>query len=281
MTESSPEEERLCYRLGLPAWAFPGWQGAYFRKSGAPLAEYARVFNTVEGNTSFYRIPSARLVASWREAVAGRDFRFCFKLPRTVTHEREPDFGDLATFLRAIEPLGDHLGPLLVQFPARFGPDSIERIETVLEHLPSGLSHALEVRHPAFFGQPECLDPLLERHGGARITMDTRALYQGDLDHPEVRAARHEKPDLPVIEDVHDNTRFLRLVLHPSDQGNEAFIEHWAGRVAGDLEAGRCSYVFIHCPNNLHCPAFAQRFHRTLARLSRAGTLPPWPSGLP
>lgn len=281
MTEPLPGKNGLRYRLGLPAWAFPGWKGAYFRKSAAPLAEYAKVFNAVEGNTSFYRIPSTRIVASWRDAVAGRDFRFCFKLPRTVTHEREPSFDDLVAFLRAIEPLDEHTGPLLVQFPARFGPDSIDRIESVLEQLPSDRRHALEVRHPAFFDQPEYLDPLLARHGGARITLDARALHRGDPDHPDVRAARHEKPDLPVLEDVYDNTRFLRLVLHPSGQGNEAFIEHWAGRIADDLEADRRSYVFIHCPNNLHCPVFARQFHRTVAKRSHAGELPPWPSGLP
>jgi uncharacterized protein YecE (DUF72 family) len=267
------------YRLGLPAWAFPGWQGPYLRRSAAPLFDYARVFNTVEGNTTFYRVPSSRLVAQWREAVSGSDFRFCFKLPRAVTHDRRIDFDQLDAFLRAIEPLGDHLGPLLVQFPAWVGPDSIDRIDAVFRQLPAAPRHALEVRHPAFFSQPELLDPLLDRFGAARISMDTRALFDGDLNHPEVRAARHEKPDVPVLDTVYNELRFLRLVLHPSGQGNASRIDFWAERIAGDLAAGRQSYVFIHCPNNLHCPDFAREFHRSLGARSAVAPFPPWPSG--
>lgn len=100
------------YHLGLPAWAFPGWQGRFFEAQPSPLASYARVFGTVEGNTAFYRIPSPEAVGRWRDAVAGRPFRFCFKLPRTVTHERRPDTGDLDAFLSALAPLRDHMGPL-------------------------------------------------------------------------------------------------------------------------------------------------------------------------
>jgi uncharacterized protein YecE (DUF72 family) len=269
-------------RLGLPAWAFPAWQGPYFRRGMAPLAEYARVFSAVEGNTTFYRIPDADLVARWREAVAETEFRFCFKLPRSVTHERAADFDALDAFLRAIAPLNRHLGPLLVQFPAQIGPRALSRIEAVLERLPDDRRHALEVRHPAFFTEPERLEPLIERFGLARTTMDTRALYEGDLDHPEVRAARHEKPDVPVLDKVYNGLRFVRLVLHPSGEGNARWLDEWAQRVAGDLAAGRTAYVLIHCPNNLHCPPFARDFHQRLQQ--RAWTpiepLPAWPSGL-
>lgn len=266
------------YRLGLPAWAFPGWQGPYFRKKVPALADYAQVFNAVEGNTSFYRVPSSSLVAKWREAVAGRDFHFCFKLPRTVTHDRRANFDDLRAFLRVIEPLGDHLGPLLVQFPARIGPDSMDRIESVLGCLPAAFQPAIELRHRAFFDQPERVEPLLARYRAARISMDTRALFGGDLDHPEVRAARHEKPDVPVLKAVYNDCRFVRLVLHPSGIGNEPVIGEWAQSVADDLERGRRSYVFIHCPNNLHCPVFAQQFHHQVGTHRAVGEFPNWPS---
>jgi uncharacterized protein YecE (DUF72 family) len=56
----------LGYYLGLPAWGFPGWSGTYFPRpagSESALGHYARVFNTVEGNTTFYRVPDAPTVA--------------------------------------------------------------------------------------------------------------------------------------------------------------------------------------------------------------------------
>ncbi|MEN1729205.1 MAG: DUF72 domain-containing protein [Pseudomonadota bacterium] len=267
------------YRLGLPAWALPGWTGSYFRRSQPGRAEYAKVFNTVEGNTTFYRIPTPQLVDQWRDAVAGTYFRFSFKLPRTVTHDSRPALDDLDTFLRVIAPLGEHVGPLLVQFPSHVGPDSLERIEAVLARLPQDQSHALEVRHPAFFNHPEKLEPLLKRHQAARVTMDTRPLFRGDLNHPEVRAARHEKPDLPVLDTVYNQRRYLRLVLHPSGEGNQRYLEAWADRVAEDIDNGIRSYVFIHCPNNLHCPEMARTFHAALGQRLALAPFPIWPAG--
>ncbi len=120
--------EHLGYYLGLPAWGFPGWTGSYFprpRLGTSTLHYYAQVFNTVEGNTTFYRVPEAATVSRWREAVAGRAFRFSFKIPKTVTHQRHPDWNDLRQFLTVMEPLGEHLGAFLVQFPAGMSPDDL------------------------------------------------------------------------------------------------------------------------------------------------------------
>ena len=52
------------YNIGLPAWAFPGWHGRYFNTTPSALASYASVFNTVEGNTTFYHVPDERTVAN-------------------------------------------------------------------------------------------------------------------------------------------------------------------------------------------------------------------------
>ena len=115
-------QQYLGYRLGLPAWNFPGWKDRYFTATPSQLGSYARVFNSVEGNTTFYGIPDFATVDRWRGDVAGTDFKFCFKIPRTVTHERIPNWPDLKQFLDAVARLGDCLGPFLVQLPAQIGP---------------------------------------------------------------------------------------------------------------------------------------------------------------
>lgn len=266
------------YHLGLPAWAFPGWQGRYFEAEPSPLASYARVFGAVEGNTTFYRVPSPRVVGRWRAAVADRPFRFCFKLPRTVTHERRPDAADLEAFLAVLEPLRDHMGPLLLQFPATVGPEQIGRFEAVIGAVRERHAVVLEVRHPAFFDDPGLLEPVLCRFELGRVVLDSRALYGGDPDHPDVRDALHEKPDLPVRPEVREGMGFVRLVLHPDSAGNRPVLEDWAERVADWLAEGQAAYVMIHCPNNFHCPAFAASFHELLRRrLPGIPPLPPWP----
>jgi len=272
----------LPYRLGLPAWAFPDWKDRYFPAKPSPLANYARVFNTVEGNTTFYHVPPADTVAGWCEALADNDLTICFKLPRTVTHERRANLADLKLFLNRIKPLQDNLGPLLLQFPARVGPqhlDSIDRLSALLHH--SGHSIVLEVRHPEFFTRPELLEPALDKYSMGRVVMDTRAIFQGNRQHPEVLAALHDKPDLPVIPTSYNNRAFIRFMLHPDRVSNQPYIDDWATRVAGDLQDGVDVTMMIHCPNNLHCPEMALQFHRALqARTGKEQLpdLPYWPT---
>ncbi len=270
----------MSYRLGLPAWAFPGWKGPYFPPDRPMLESYATVLNAVEGNTTFYRVPDAKTISAWRQAVAGRDFRFCLKLPRNVTHERRPNREDLKRFLAAIEPLGDHLGPLFVQFPATLGPDDLPQVERLFEQLPRDRRSVIEVRHRAFFDSPALLEPLLESFDLGRVSLDSRPLYEGDREHPEVQDALHEKPDLSVLPKVYNGLEFVRLILHPDLPSNESYIREWAGRIARSIANGYESYMMIHCPNNMHCPPLAKTFHETLMAQAGMGdleALPDWP----
>ena len=270
----------LPYYLGLPAWAFAGWQGRYFRAGASALADYARVFNAVEGNTSFYRVPEAGTVARWGKAVAGTDFRFCWKLPREVTHDVRPDLALLDLFLDQIRPLGRHNGPLMLQFSERTGPQELDHVRRILDRLPVDRRHVIEVRHPAFFDDPSLLEGLLEEFSLGRVCMDTRPLYQGDLSHPEVQKARHEKPQVPVLPSVGNGLEFIRLVLHPDLTNNARWIAETVERAGRALRAGETVFVMIHCPNNLHCPGLAVEFHQALGRYlgdPEWPALPPWP----
>ena len=271
---------RLPYRLGLPAWAFPGWRDRYFSPKPSMLASYARVFNTVEGNTTFYRVPDSKSVANWRSALEGTDLQMCFKLPRTVTHERRPNLADLDAFLRAIAPLGEHVGPLFLQFPATVGPGQMPAMESVFAQLPGDYRYVVEVRHPDYFSQPDRLSPVLDRLEAGRVILDSRPLYTGDRSHPDVANALHEKPDVPILPDVINDIAFVRLILHPDPRFNGRFVDEWTQRTARYIEQGCATYMMIHCPNNLHCPEFARAFHDQLRgerKRASIAALNPWP----
>ncbi|MDJ0939331.1 MAG: DUF72 domain-containing protein [Woeseiaceae bacterium] len=254
------------YFLGLPAWAFPGWRDRYFTDKPSRLASYAGVFNTVEGNTTFYRTPDGPTIERWHQDVVDKGFRFCLKLPRGVTHERRPDLNELERFLAAIEPLGETLGPLLVQFPATLGPTDMAAFEDIFRALDNRFRFVIEVRHPAFFEHPSKLEPFLERYSAGRVVLDSRPLYEGDRTHPEVLKALHEKPDVPVVPDVYSGVAFVRLILHPDIDSNAPYISEWADHIAGYLGDDVETYMMIHCPNNLHCPPLAYEFHDKLRR---------------
>lgn len=268
------------FSLGLPAWAFPQWRGLYFPQTLSPLSGYGSVFNTVEGNTTFYATPDEGTVKKWCQDLANRQFDFCFKLPKFITHDNRYSVNDLTGFFRRLAPLENHLGPFLVQFPATVGPKHVQEIAGLLEVLPSAYDYVVEVRHPDFFPTHPALDTLLMDQNLSRVILDTRALYRGDRRHPEVLQAFHEKPDVPVPEEFVGQLRFVRLVLHPDIVSNETYIDYWAGRVAGQLESGRQCYVMIHCPNNVHCPELAKKFHTALGQRLAPGQInpfPPWP----
>ena len=244
------------------------------------LASYAGVFDAVEGNTTFYRIPDEKTVAAWLAAVRGKDFRFCFKLPRSVTHERHANIEDLRRFLKVIEPLGDYLGPLLVQLPATVGPENLSDLEALFDRLPGRYRYVIEVRNRRFFDKPELLRPLLDRYRLGRVAFDARPLHRGDRGHPDVQEALRRKPDLPVLPEVAHSLEFVRLILHPDLPNNDAYIREWAPRIAESVRRGNDSYMMIHCPAYLQCPPLAETFHDTLRRqpgMSDLAPLTPWP----
>ena len=274
--DNQPAPTRLPYFLGLPAWAFAGWRDRYFVDHPSRLSSYAAVFNAVEGNTTFYSTPAEATIQRWMADVPGY-FRFCFKLPRRVTHERRPDLGELQRFLEAVRPLGDVLGPLLVQLPASVDAIAIERLEPVFEAIAGRHAFVIEVRHRVFFSEPELLEPWLERYGAGRVMLDSRPIYEGDRTHPEVLDALHEKPDVPVLDSVYGDTPFVRLILHPDLVSNEPYLDAWAERTADWIGAGLAPWIMIHCPNNLHCPPLALDFHERVRQRTDMPALPRWP----
>lgn len=266
------------YHLGLPAWAFPGWNGHYFDNQPSSLGSYARVFNTVEGNTTFYSMPDKNTVSAWQRAVDGADFQFCFKLPREVTHQQHPDLNLMATFCQRITPLQPHLGPLLLQFPSTVGPQKIRLLESIAAQVPESFRAVVEVRHIDFFKQSDALTALLRRHGFGLAVMDSRAVFHGNQSHPEVRSALHEKPDVPVWNQVYNQLLFVRLLLHPDLFSNAQYLQQWVRRAATALQRQCEVYMMIHCPNNQHCPPLALKFHDLLREeINQLAPLNPWP----
>ncbi|MEO0438706.1 MAG: DUF72 domain-containing protein [Pseudomonadota bacterium] len=269
------------YYLGLPAWGFPGWTDQFFPKPVAgesTLSLYSQVFNTVEGNTTFYRVPDRETTARWAAAVAGSGFRFSFKLPRSITHEERPSVQDLRYFFLAMEQMQENLGPFLVQCPASLGPEDLARLDRLFAALPQQYSYVLELRHQQFFQQPELAEPLLERYCAGRVMFDSRPIYQGDGNHPEVLAARHKKPDVPLLDTVYNDLVYARVVLHPDRSQNAQWVSEWLDRCECYLRAGYLVYFMMHCPNNQHCPTFAEEFHAALKnRVPELPALAAWP----
>lgn len=144
-------------RLGTSSWSSEDWVGTFYPPGTPPadfLGVYARHFDTVEVDSTYYRIPADAMVRNWR-ARTPPGFTFAAKFPQVITHEKVmQDCGkELGEFLRVMSLLEDRLGPLLLQFPyfnkkAFAKPeDFLSRLIPFLADLPSGFRYALEVRN--------------------------------------------------------------------------------------------------------------------------------------
>jgi uncharacterized protein YecE (DUF72 family) len=121
-------------RIGCSGWSYGDWRGGLYPE-GLPqrrwLERYAEVFDTVEVNATFYRLPKRSIVESWVEQVPG-DFLFAVKASRYLTHmKRLHEIADaVARFWEPLEPLrrGRRLGPVLWQLPETFHRDDDLRL---------------------------------------------------------------------------------------------------------------------------------------------------------
>ena len=183
-------------RVGTSGWSYPSGAGTWNRifypgqakRSGSRFDElsfYAEHFNTVEVNSSFYRVPGVDMTAAWAKRTPAH-FDFSLKLHQKFTH---PEMSAKATgqtpvvlerhdvddFRAAIEPLArtGKLGALLAQFPASFRnqPSSRAYLEWLLREF-RGYPLAVELRHRSFSEEPADTMAILAEYGAALVQID-------------------------------------------------------------------------------------------------------------
>lgn len=270
----------LPYFLGCPQWQHPAWN-ARLPVGGSPLERYSRVFNAVEGNTSFYATPSRNQCEQWRAQVP-QGFRFLFKFPRQITHDdllRGVE-GQVRAFVERLDPLSDVLGPFLLQLPAAFGPQNLADLWRFVGALPPSLHCTVEVRHRDFFAKGDAeraLNRGLLERSLARVCFDSRALFAASAEDPATREAQRKKPRLPVHVLPDEVAPVIRYVGHPDLLANRPFLAPWVERAACWIEAGKQPCVFIHMPDNGDALALAALWHEMLTE--RLPWLTPLPLG--
>ena len=251
--------------VGCPIWTNKAWLGSYFPagiKEADYLHYYARQFNSIELNTTHYRIPDAPTVRRWRDAVPPT-FRFCPKLPQSISHERQLYNADdlTLTFCRAISELGERLGRAFLQLPPYFGPESLPRLERYLLDFPPGVPLAVELRHPGWFADAG----LLASVAAMLEALDKTLVISDVAGRRDVLAMRLTTPVAFI--------RFNGHGLAPSDYQR---ADAWAVRLAEWLAAGlHTAYLFVHQRDILHSPVWARYFLERLHQLTGLVVEPP------
>jgi uncharacterized protein YecE (DUF72 family) len=206
-------------RIGCSGWNYAHWRERVYPKGLPPrrwLVHYAELFETVEVNNTFYRLPRRESVAAW-VAESPPGFVFSVKASRFLTHvKRLTDMEDgVRRFYERIEPLVDSpkMGPVLWQLPQTFRRDA-DRLAAALPKLPPG-RHCFEFRHASWFCDETY--ELLGAHGAALVIGD----------HPERPFQAHE---------LTADWTFIRFHYGSRGRGgnySERELQEWARRIEG------------------------------------------------
>jgi uncharacterized protein YecE (DUF72 family) len=237
-------------RVGTSGWQYADWRKIFY-PAGLPqrawLDYFAQRFDTVEVNSTFYRLPSAETVERWAQALP-TDFLMAVKASRYLTHVkrlREPDEA-VERLLGVLAPLRRRsmLGPILVQLPPNFEV-APERLAATLGAFPDGVDVAVELRHPSWFID-EVRD-VLTNHRAALVWAD-----------------RGGRSVAPLWET--SDWRYLRLHHGRHDwRYDDRDLRRWADRLR-DAERG---FVFANNDPGGAALEDATRLHRLLTRPHR------------
>jgi uncharacterized protein YecE (DUF72 family) len=161
------------FRIGTSGYQYEHWKGRFYphelRKKDW-FIHYARNFDTVEINNTFYRLPSAETFESWRKQ-APQGFCYALKFSRYGSHMKrlKAPRSTIRRFLQAAGRLAESLGVILVQLPPNWKVDQ-PRLEDFILAAPRSVRWAFEFRDPTWLCEE--IFAILRRHNAALCIHD-------------------------------------------------------------------------------------------------------------
>lgn len=219
----------MSIRIGTSGWVYDDWRTLFYPPELPQkewLGYYARHFDTVEINNSFYRLPTVHAFSTWREH-APPGFIYAVKASRFLTHIKklkDPDAALQLFFERACH-LGTALGPILYQLPPRWRLNLL-RLETFLAALPAGYRHVVEFRDERWL--VEEVFQLLERY--------------------HVSHCFHDLPPLKVPLRVTASPVYVRFHGQPAYRGDYSLpaLKRWAKHIEQWRTQGLDVFVYFN-----------------------------------
>jgi uncharacterized protein YecE (DUF72 family) len=196
--------------LGTIGWSYNFWKGSFYPNKTASknlLTYYGTQFNTVEVDSTFYRIPTPQAVTNWKNQTPD-DFMFSLKFPSVITHIKmlkdcQPETN---IFLERAKLLGQKLGPLLLQFPPSFGTEHLPDLIDFLNKLPKQSRYVVEVRDEGFLNEE----------------------FYSLLRDNNIALAWVESPIMPTTEQVTSDFLYIRL------EGDRKKVNGTIGKIEAD-----------------------------------------------
>jgi len=255
--------------IGCTGWSMKEWVGkVYPEKTKAKdyLKAYSKQFNTIEFNTTHYRIPSLDNIDKWKTE-SSPDFRFCPKILQAISHRNDLGLvsGQLLAFCDVIQGLEEKLGCCFMQLPPYFGYDRFTMLKQFIQAFPSDIPLAIELRHESWFNNPAhttAIFDLLEANNIGTVITDVAG--RRDVLHTRLTT------NMAMI-------RFVGNDLHPTDYER---IDEWVQRLKTWIDAGLSTvYFFTHEPDNINAPEMAKYLYEQITEackvISKGPSIPP------
>jgi uncharacterized protein YecE (DUF72 family) len=220
--------------IGASGWQYPHWREIFYPGglgTGDWLSWYAKRFQTVEINNTFYRLPERTTFEHWK-GQAPADFVFSVKMSRYLTHVkrlREPE-EPVKRFLSRAEGLGNRLGPVLIQLPPNL-PVELERLDETLGRFPAKVKIAVEFRHQSWLTDETF--KLLQKRKAAFCLADS----------PERKTTMWRTADWGFV-------RFHAGLGQPFPCYDKRSLKGWAGQIAEFWPHPQKVYVYFN--NDAH-----------------------------
>jgi uncharacterized protein YecE (DUF72 family) len=247
-------------RIGTQSWNYDAWVGPFYPDDTRPadfLTVYARAFDTVEVDSTFYAIPASKTVQGWARRTPD-DFVFSLKLPQEITHERRlRNVDDLAAeFFDRARELGDKLGPILIQLGPDFGPTELPAVAQFLPKLPRDIRFAIEFRQRGWIH--DGVLALLAEHNVALTLSEGRWIPRRQMMLLGARTTA-DFVYVRLIGVVQSIVDYSRVQL---DRTRE--LEAWADVIGRHSDEGREAFVYINNNFSGHSPASVRSLQRLL-----------------
>jgi uncharacterized protein YecE (DUF72 family) len=247
-------------RLGTQGWNYDAWVGPFYPEGTRAvdfLTVYARAFDTVEVDSTFYAVPPARTIRGWADRTPP-GFVFSLKLPQEITHERR--FRDVdvvaAEFFDRARELGDKLGPVLIQLGADSQIAELPALTRFLPTLPQDIAFAIEFRDKGWIN--DGVIALLGEHHVALALTDARWIPRKTM----LSLAQRPTADFAYIRWMGADREIVDYSRIQIDRARE--LELWKDMISQLATSGRTVYGYVNNHFAGHSPASVRELQRML-----------------
>jgi uncharacterized protein YecE (DUF72 family) len=245
-------------RIGTQGWNYDSWVGPFYPDgTRAPdyLALYARAFDTVEVDSTFYAIPASKVVRGWA-ARTPNNFLFALKLPQEITHEKRLRGAEDASalFFDRARELGSKLGPVLIQLGPDFGPSELPALAAYLPTLPRDIQVAIEFRDRRWINDG-VIALLAEFHVALALT-DARWIQRKTM----LALAARPTADFAYVRWMGPDRDIVDYSRLQFDRTRE--IEQWSEALLMLIQKVTAVYGYVNNHFAGHSPASARQLQR-------------------